>query len=280
MKRRHPVRLSRVATYVILLLGLALIVLPLYITVATTFKTPSESAVSYFTPPKSLYLGNYQQILADSRLYTAYGNTITITLVSLLFSVLLMPAMSYAVSRGRELSRDYQLLYYFLLVGIFIPFQVRMMPLVKLLSYLNMLNPAGIIILYIAHATCESVFLYVGFLATIPQTLEEAAYIDGASTMQTYVKVILPLMRPIIATVVIRECLSMWNDFLLPLVTLNRSVKYWTLTMYQYNFQSEYAVDYNLAFSCFVLASLPIVIFYFIMQKQIIGGLTNGAVKG
>ena len=110
MKRRHPVRLSRVVTYVILLLGLALIVLPLYITVATTFKTPSESAVSYFTPPKSLYLGNYQQILADSRLYTAYGNTITITLVSLLFSVLLMPAMSYAVSRGRELSRGSQLL--------------------------------------------------------------------------------------------------------------------------------------------------------------------------
>jgi len=141
------------------------------------------------------------------------------------------------------------------------------------------LNQRGLIILYIAQATCESVFLYVGFLATVNKNLEEAAYIDGANTFQTYLKVVLPLMKPIIATVMIREGLAYWNDFMLPLITLNRSWKSWTLTIFQYNFQSEFSVDYSLSFACFVIASLPIVIFYIIMQKQIIGGLTSGAVK-
>jgi len=83
-------------------------------------------------------------------------------------------------------------------------------------------------------------------------------------------------MKPIIATVMIREGLAYWNDFMLPLITLNRSWKSWTLTIFQYNFQSEFSVDYSLSFACFVIASLPIVIFYIIMQKQIIGGLTSG----
>lgn len=266
--------------YLILTLGALLILFPMYITITTTFKTPAESAVSFFTLPKSLYLGNYATVLQDEKLYYAYGNTILITVVSLLGEMLILPPMGFALSRGMKQNRFFKGLYFFFLLGIFLPWQVRMMPVVKLMGWLNLLSPLGITLLYIAHATCESMFLYVGYLATVSDSIEEAAYIDGASTFQVYTRVILPLMTPILSTVLIREGLAIWNDFQMPLITLNRSSKLWTLTIYLNNFQSELSVDYNLSFACLMLTCLPIVIFYIIMQKQIMGGLTSGAVKG
>ena len=266
--------------YLILTLGALLILFPMYITITTTFKTPAESAVSFFTLPKSLYLGNYATVLQDEKLYYAYGNTILITVVSLLGEMLILPPMGFALSRGMKQNRFFKGLYFFFLLGIFLPWQVRMMPLVKLMGWLGLLSPLGITLLYVAHATCESMFLYVGYLATVSDSIEEAAYIDGASTFQVYTRVILPLMTPILSTVLIREGLAIWNDFQMPLITLNRSSKLWTLTIYLNNFQSELSVDYNLSFACLMLTCLPIVIFYIIMQKQIMGGLTSGAVKG
>lgn len=266
--------------YLILTLGALLILFPMYITITTTFKTPAESAVSFFTLPKSLYLGNYATVLQDEKLYYAYGNTILITVVSLLGEMLILPPMGFALSRGMKQNRFFKGLYFFFLLGIFLPWQVRMMPVVKLMGWLGLLSPLGITLLYIAHATCESMFLYVGYLATVSDSIEEAAYIDGASTFQVYTRVILPLMTPILSTVLIREGLAIWNDFQMPLITLNRSSTLWTLTIYLNNFQSELSVDYNLSFACLMLTCLPIVIFYIIMQKQIMGGLTSGAVKG
>lgn len=266
--------------YLILTLGALLILFPMYITITTTFKTPAESAVSFFTLPKSLYLGNYATVLQDEKLYYAYGNTILITVVSLLGEMLILPPMGFALSRGMKQNRFFKGLYFFFLLGIFLPWQVRMMPVVKLMGWLGLLSPLGITLLYVAHATCESMFLYMGYLATVSDSIEEAAYIDGASTFQVYTRVILPLMTPILSTVLIREGLAIWNDFQMPLITLNRSSKLWTLTIYLNNFQSELSVDYNLSFACLMLTCLPIVIFYIIMQKQIMGGLTSGAVKG
>ena len=266
--------------YLILTLGALLILFPMYITITTTFKTPAESAVSFFTLPKSLYLGNYATVLQDEKLYYAYGNTLLITVVSLLGEMLILPPMGFALSRGMKQNRFFKGLYFFFLLGIFLPWQVRMMPVVKLMGWLGLLSPMGITLLYVAHATCESMFLYVGYLATVSDSIEEAAYIDGASTFQIYTRVILPLMTPILSTVLIREGLAIWNDFQMPLITLNRSSKLWTLTIYLNNFQSELSVDYNLSFACLMLTCLPIVIFYIIMQKQIMGGLTSGAVKG
>lgn len=271
---------KNIPVYVILILGALLILFPMYITLATTLKTSSESANSFFTLPKSLYLGNYQKVLEDSKLYYAYGNTLLVTLVSLIGEMIILPPMGFAVSRGMKDKKFFRGLYYFFLLGIFLPWQVRMMPVVKLMGWFNLLSPLGITLLYIAHATCESMFLYVGYLSTVSTSIEEAAYIDGASTFQIYSRVILPLMKPILSTVLIREGLAIWNDFQLPLITLNRSYKMWTLTIYLNNYQSEYGVNYNEAFSCLILTCLPIIIFYVLMQKQIMGGLTSGAVKG
>lgn len=166
------------------------------------------------------------------------------------------------------------------MMGIFVPFTVKMLPLIKVMSVMDMLNIVGFIIIYVASTVCEGVFLYVAFIQGIPQELEEAAYIDGASTLKTYVSVVFPLLKPMTATVLIKNGLWFWNDFLLPLLTLNKSADNWTLTLFQYNFKRTHAVNYPMVFAAFLLSMLPIMILYGFMQKQIIGGLTTGAVKG
>lgn len=266
-------------TYLLLFMGLLLIIFPFYVTVITAFKTSSETTASFFSLPKTFNLDNFKTVLKGGKFYYALGNTVYVTAFVLLGNVLIMPMLSYAISRNMKDSRIYRYIYYFLLLGIFIPFAVKMIPLVKILSTLNMLNPTGMALLCISNATCEAVFLYVGYMNSIPKELEEAAYVDGATTFKTYYKVVFPLLKPMVATAMIKDGLWMWNDFLLPLITLNRSWKYWTLTLFQYNFKTEYSIDYGLSFASFCISMLPILVFYVFMQKNIIGGLTSGAVK-
>ena len=272
-------RASKTAIYSFLILGVLMIILPLYITLMTAFKTPAENTASFFSPPQSFNLSNFAAVLEGGKYFRALGNTVYITVLVLLGNMAIMPMMSYAISRSMGRSRWYKALYFYLLMGIFIPFEVKMMPLVKQLTFMNMLHPTGLAILCISSLTCEAVFLYVGFLKSIPTDMEEAAYIDGATPAQTFVQVVLPLMRPILATVLIRNGLWIWNDFMLPLITLNRSWKNWTITLFQYNFRTEYSVDYSLTFATFCMSMLPILVFYVFMQRHIIGGLTSGAVK-
>ena len=266
-------------TYIILVLGILLIIFPLYVTFVTALKTDAQSSKSFFTLPIPMYLESFKEVLSSERYWRSFLNTVYITAIVLGGNIIIMPAMSYAVARKMPASKAYRLVYYFLLLGIFIPFQVKMMPLVKLLSSLNMMNPTGLGILCISSSTCESVFLFVGYMGAIPPDMEEAAWIDGASTMRTYRSVVFPLLKPMLATVLIKQGLWMWNDFMLPLITLNRGWKDWTLTLFQYNFSTEYSINYSLTFATFVASMLPLLIFYCFMQKSIIGGLTSGAVK-
>lgn len=272
--------LSRLLVYLCLILGLLLILLPLYITVCTAFKRTSDSLRNYLSLPTDLYIDNFKYIVTKPDYWQAFGNTVLITAVVCLGDALLMPMLGYAVGRRMEESKGWFRFYFYLLLGIFIPFQVKMVPIVQMMSALRMLNPFGLSVLCIGSTTCEATFLYTGYLKGIPRELENAASIDGASTWTAYKSIIYPLMRPIIATSVIKDGLWTWNDFTLPLITLNRSPKYWTLVLYQYNFQTEAGVDYGLAFACLCLSMIPILVFYLCLQKQIISGLTAGAVKG
>lgn len=272
-------RLSNTLTYVLLSLGVLMILLPLYITIITAFKTPGESARSYFTFPGSLYLDNFKAVLGSKTYWRAFGNTLLITVVVLLGNVALMPPLSYAVSRSMGEKKIYKWIYVYLLIGIFIPFQVKMIPLVKMMTALGMATPLGLAILCIGSNTCEATFLYVGYMQSLPPELEEAAYIDGATTVQTFYRIIMPLIKPILATALIKEALWIWNDYLLPMLILQKA-EHQTLTLYAYNFQSPNWVDYGSTFACYLMQMMPMIIFYLVAQKHIIGGLTSGAVKG
>lgn len=269
-----------IGIYIFLIAGVLLIVYPIFLTIITALKTPQELSQNFFALPRGLMLDNFKAILTDSEYPRMVLNTVVITVFSCLGVVALIPMVSFSIARNMNTGKYYKYLYFFLLMGIFVPFTVKMLPLIKVMSVMSMLNIPGLIIVYVASAVCEGVFLYVAFIQGIPMELEEAAYIDGASTWTTYNKIIFPLLAPMTSTVLIKNGLWFWNDFLLPLLTLNKSPENWTLTLFQYNFKTTHAVNYPMVFAAFLLSMLPVMVLYTFMQKKIIGGLTNGAVKG
>lgn len=269
-----------IGIYILLMTGVLLIAYPIFLTIITSLKTPQELSRNFFAMPENLMLDNFKAILTDSEYPRTVLNTVVITVFSGIGVVILIPMVSYAIARNMKDKKYYKYLYFFLLMGIFVPFTVKMLPLIKVMSVMSMLNIPGLVIVYVSSAVCEGVFLYVAFIQGIPTELEEAAYIDGASTFRIYSKIIFPLLAPMTSTVLIKNGLWFWNDFLLPLLALNKSPDNWTLTLFQYNFKTTHAVNYPMVFAAFLLSMLPIMILYTFMQKKIIGGLTNGAVKG
>ena len=266
--------------HLFLLIGVIIIAYPIFLTIITSMKTQQELSKSFFALPNSFNLDNFKSILTDSEYPRTVINTVVITLFSSIGVILFTPMISYAIARKMKENKYYKALYYIILMGIFVPFTVKMLPLIKVMSVMDLLNIPGLIIVYVASAVSEGVFLYVAFIQGIPTELEEAAYIDGATTFTTYRKVIFPLLLPITSTVLIKNGLWFWNDFLLPLLALNKTAENWTLTLFQYNFKSMHAVNYPMVFAAFLLSMLPVMVCYVFMQKKIIGGLTSGAVKG
>jgi raffinose/stachyose/melibiose transport system permease protein len=266
-------------SYIPLTAGLLIIFLPLYLTLITAFKTSQESSRSFFSFPAGWYLDNFSKVINSNNFAQYFGNSVLITVVSVILIVMIVPLTAYAISRN--LNKIYfKMLYVSLIAGIIVPFQVIMLPVTKLMTQLHLLNRPGLILLYVTYALTQGVFLYVGYIrTTLPKELEEAAYIDGCSKWKTYRFIIFPLLKPLTATVIIVNSFWIWNDFLLPLLILNKSETMWTLPLFQYNFKSQYTFEYNTAFASFVLTIIPIMLVYILFQRQIIAGLTGGAVK-
>lgn len=271
---------SRAGIYGVLIFGILLILIPMAVVVSNAFKSNLEIAGSYFSLPSGLYMENFAKLFEKDDIYLSFWNSVIITLVSLMVTTVLLPLTAYGATRHMRHNRWFRYLYYFLIIGLFVPFQAKMIPLIIISSRLGLMNVAGIIVVYIASSTCEGVFLCGGYLQSIPRELEEAAYIDGCTYFGAYWRIVFPLMKPIVATVAVQNALWIWNDFMLPLLMLNKSSKYWTLILYVYNFKTAFQTDYGAIFASFLLSMLPIMIFYIVMQKQIVGGLTSGAVKG
>jgi raffinose/stachyose/melibiose transport system permease protein len=271
--------IPKIASYCILIAGAALILIPLYFVVISSFKTNAEIMADFFRPPAQWTLNNLNRIVSSQNFFKYFYNSVFITALGLLGGFLILPMTSYPLARMMGRSKAWRNLYFFLLIGLFVPFQVKMLPLIKMTGALGMNNKLGLVVVYLAGSICEGVFLYTGYIMSLSASIEEAAYIDGASTFQTYWRIVLPQLAPMSATVMINNGLWFWNDFMLPLLMLNKSASDWTLVLFQYNFRSKFSIDYSMVFSSLFIASIPIVIFYMLMQKQIIGGLSGGAVK-
>lgn len=262
-----------------LIIGIITIIFPLYLTVITAFKSNVEIARSFFALPSGFRLDNFKEVMGKGNYFSSLFNSVFVTGAGLLGMSLILPMAAYPIARNMKTSRFYKFLFYFMVAGIFIPFQVRMMPMAKLMNTLGLMNPVGLVCLYLAGSTCEGLFLYVGYFGSISPDLEEAAYIDGASTAQIYFKIVRPLLRPMTATILIKNGLWMWNDYLMPSLVLTKP-DYYTLQLFQYVFKGENVTNYSLVFASFLMGMLPIMILYVFMQKRIIGGMMSGAVKG
>ena len=261
-----------------LLPGIILIIFPMYVTIVTAFKTPQESGSSFFALPSSFFLGNFISVINKSYYFRYILNTAVILLCSVIVELLIVPMAAYSIQRNNR--KYYRFIYIFIVCGLFVPFQVRMVSLVQMMSQLHLMSKLGMVFLYLAATTPPGVFLITGYLKSVPEQIEEAAYMDGSSYGATYFKVVFPLLKPILSTLLIKDSLFIWNDFQLPLIILNGSTKSWTLQLFQYNFKSQYSFDYNLAFASFIMTLLPILILYILIQKNIVAGLSAGAVKG
>lgn len=263
----------------VLLFALAVIFIfgPLYILFVVALKDPSEMN-HVLALPKQIRWENFSEAWEMTDFPAKFRNTFVITAAAMALTIPFHSMISYALTRRKEKNRLFRALSYLLLCSLFIPFNVLMLPLVKQVSDLGMDNIPGIIVLYFAFGLPMNVFLYSGYVKTMPIAIDEAAIIDGAGPWRTFFSVIFPLMKPMSATVAILTFMWTWNDFLMPLVVLTDAESQ-TLQLAQYVFKSEFSTQYNLAFASYVLVLIPILLVYIFCQKWVIAGVTNGAVK-
>ncbi|NBH81947.1 carbohydrate ABC transporter permease [bacterium C-53] len=272
---------TNTAAMIILILGLSTIIFPLYLTVVIAFKQPSEMTNSIggiLSLPQTWSFSNFREAMKVTDFWHSLGNSLLITLLTVVVSIAIHSLMGYALGRNKAKSKFYSFVYLFIVSGMFVPFAILMMPLAKQTAEMGLANWVGVILLYVVFYMPMNVLLYSGYLVNIPMALEEAARVDGASTWRTYWKIIFPIMKPMHATVAVLTALSVWNDVMTPLVIMAGSEQN-TLPLAQLNFQSQFGTNYNLAFASYLLALIPILIFYIICQKQILNGVVNGAVK-
>ena len=269
----------RLARALILISGIVLIIGPMFLVMINTLKTQQEAALNFFGLPTSFNLDNYRSLLTNHLYWVHLRTSVIITVASIICVVVLVPAASYAIVRNFE-KKYYKFVFFFLLMGLFIPAQVIILPVVMRMSSLNMMTPTGLIMLYATFSLTQGVFLFSNYLRSLPTEIEESARVDGCSVLQTFIHVVLHLTKPIIATLIVINALWFWNDFMLPLLILNRARDMWTLPIFQFNFRTEYSFNYTMAFTAYTMSMLPMLIVYCLAQKYIIKGLTAGAIKG
>ena len=266
---------------ILLIIGCVTIFFPLYMAVIIAFKQPSEMTndiAGALALPLTWSFSNFREAMRVTDFWHSLGNSLLITVTTVVLSIVIHGLAGYAIGRGMKEHKLYNLIYLFIVSGMFVPFAILMMPLVKQTAQMGIANRLGVIVLYVVFFMPLNVMLYKGYLTNIPVAIEEAARVDGASTWKIYWTIIFPMMKPMHATVAVLTAMSTWNDVMTPLVIMSGTGKN-TLPLAQLNFQTQFGTNYNLAFASYLLALIPILLFYVVCQKHIINGVVNGAVK-
>lgn len=265
--------------YGLLIIGGILILIPLLVTILSSFKTTKDIVDNFFSWPKPFILDNYQTLLDDG-IKDYFLNSTIITVVSLLAVTLVVPAAAFSIARNMSKRKAFAIMYSLLILGIFVPFQVIMIPITVMMNRIGMANMWGLILLYLTYAIPQTLFLYVGYIkVSVPESMDEAAEIDGADKFTTYRKIIFPMLKPMHATTMIINALWFWNDFMLPLLILNKDSRMWSLPLFQYNYTGQYFNDFGPSFASYIVGIVTITLVYLVFQKHIIAGMSNGAVK-
>lgn len=255
--------------------------LPLYLAIVNVFKTNDQIQYQPMAFPAPATLENIQSVITrpDNLLFEGLKNSFLITAVTVIILVFFSSSIGYYIARSKN--RYMQLLLLVFIAGMMVPTQVVLIPAARLLNWMGLMATfQGLILLQVGGGLLSfSVFVYTGFVKTIPRELDESAMIDGASRFTLFWKIIFPLMRPATATVVIFTSLWSWNEFLMPLIILGPGEGI-TITTGIYSAASALNKNYGQMFALMFLSALPILAFFFTQQKQFIAGLTGGSLKG
>ena len=269
---------ARVAIYLVLGTLAVVFLYPVALMILTAFKPTPEIFRNPFGLPESWGLDSFQEVWRRAKFGLYLRNSLLITGASALLLLATAAPAAYALARYSFRLRG--VLFLFFLAGIMIPIRLGILPLYLLMRDLNLLDtPFSLILTYTASGMPMSVFLLSVFFRNLPRELEDAARIDGCTETQTFWRIMLPLVRPGLATVVIVNVVPWWNDFFFPLLFIQTDT--WkTIPLGMQIFFGQHLVNWSLVFSGMVLASLPLLVIYLLMSRQFIAGLTAGAVKG
>lgn len=267
---------------IILIVLAALFLYPLFFILNNSFKGKFFISSNPFGFPNAeTFVGitNYRNGLEKTGLISAIGYSFFITIVSVLMLILFCSMTAYFITRVK--GKITSAIYYLFTFSMIVPFQMVMFTMTDLANKFHLRNPLGMCVLYLGFGAGLSVFMFAGFVKSIPLEIEEAAMIDGCNPLQNYFGVVFPILKPTAITVAILNAMWIWNDFLLPYLVIGVSTKYKTIpVVVQMLVGSNGNKDMGALMAMLVLAIIPIIIFYLFCQKYIIEGVVAGAVKG
>lgn len=264
--------------FVVTLIIALLFIYPVLFAFMSAFKSNGDILKSPIAPPTSFYLQNFKDLFSQSDFKTAILHSIFLTVVSEVLIVCIVPMAAYGIERRK--SKVTEIIYIFFLTGMMIPFHLYMFPLFKEMKMLGIFGSlAGPIIVYISGSIAFGCLLYCSFLKGIPLEVEEAAMIDGCTPFQTFWKVTFPLLTPCTGSMIILNGLGIWNDYLMPYLTLP-SNKAKTITVEIAAFVGQYSARWDIVFAGTVISIVPALIIFCLFQKYFVKGITAGAAKG
>jgi raffinose/stachyose/melibiose transport system permease protein len=257
---------------------LALVFLvPFYYLISNSLKPFAEILSNTSALPKVFMLDNYINAFEKLDYLRVFSNSLIITVISNIVLVVFCSMAAYMLVRTKK--KISNIIFMTFVAAMIIPFQSIMIPLIKTAGTLGMLNSIwGLVIMYLGFGSGMTIFLYHGFIKGIPVELEEAAIIDGCSRFGVFWRIVFPLLKPITVTIVILNSLWIWNDYLLPSLVL-QNPEYRTIPLATFFFFGQYTKQWDLALAALVLGIIPLLIFFFSMQRHIIKGITSGSIK-
>lgn len=282
MIQNKKTRTTNSVLFVILLVVAVVVLYPLFFILNNSFKGKffiSKDPFSLPTGETFSGLSNYVNGLIKTGLLSAIGWSFFITIVSVMLIILFTSMTAYYITRVK--TKLTQALYYMFVFSMIVPFQMVMFTMSSLADTFHLKNPIGMCVLYLGFGAGLSVFMFAGFIKSVPIDIEEASMIDGCTPLQNYFKVVFPILKPTAITVAILNAMWIWNDFLLPYLVIGISTRYKTIpVVVQMLVGSNGNKDMGALMAMLVLSIIPIVIFYLTCQKYIIEGVVAGAVKG
>lgn len=262
----------------IVLLAFTLVFLsPLLYMVLNSFKPYSRMLKAPWALPETLFVNNYIKAFGQMHFFQSLFNSFLITVASVLFIVVLGALAAYPITRFKNKLTGFLSVYF--LIGYMVPTQVLIVQIFSVMKNFGLINTRLGLILVYAAGVSFAVFMYQGFIRSLPIDMEESALIDGARPWQMFWQIVFPLLKPATATLVIFQTMWIWNDFVLSSLLLS-SRKNMTLLLELQQCMGEFSLDWSVMLAIMCIVMLPMVIFYLLMQKQIIAGMTSGAVKG
>ncbi len=266
--------------FIILSFAAIVFIFPVFIVLMNSFKLKFSIASNPFAlPTADTFTGfeNYTEGIRNTGFFSAFGWSLFITVFSVAAIVVFTSMTAWYIIRVKNAFNS--ILYYALVFSMIVPFQMVMFTMSKTANVLRLDNPLGIILIYLGFGAGLSVFMFSGFIKTVPLGIEEAATIDGCNTLQVFWKVVFPILKPTAITVAILNTMWIWNDYLLPYLVIGNDYKTIPIAV-QYLKGGYGSVDMGAMMAMLVLSIVPVVIFYLTSQKYIIKGVASGAVKG